>query len=101
MMDYTSRLVDIARRKERLLGRTEQQRVIIASACHALERPAGIVDSGISAFVYLKSHPLLAVVCAVVVATVSRRRLAGWIGRGWVLWRGWRALASWSRKFGA
>jgi hypothetical protein len=101
MMNYTSRLVDIARRKERLLGRTEQQRVVIASACRALERPAGIVDRGISALAYFKSHPLLAAACAVVVATVSRRRLAGWIGRGWVLWRGWRSLANWGRKFGA
>ena len=100
MMDYTSRLVDIARRRERLLGRAEQQRVIIATACRALERPAGVVDRGISALVYLKSHPLLAVVGAAVVATVSRPRLAGWIGRGWVLWRGWRSLANWSRKFG-
>lgn len=99
-MDYTSRLIDIARRRERLLGRTEQQRVIIATACRALERPAGIVDRGIGALVYLKSHPLLMVVCVVVMATVSRRGLAGWIGRGWVLWRGWRSLANWSRKFG-
>lgn len=100
-MNYTSRRVEIAQRKERLLGRIQLQREHIAVACQAWERPAGIIDRGIGAVIYLKSHPLLLALGAVAIAFIGRRNFMGWLGRGWVVWRGWRSLADWSRKFGA
>jgi hypothetical protein len=99
-MNYASRRVEIAQHKGRLLGRVEQQRDMITAACRVWERPAGFVDRGIGAVIYLKSHPLLLALGAVAMAAVGRRNFVGWLGRGWVLWRGWRSLADWSRKFG-
>ncbi|MEK6594440.1 MAG: YqjK family protein [Pseudomonadota bacterium] len=99
-MSYTSRRIDIARHKEWLLGRIEQQRGVIAAAANAWERPAGIIDRGIGAVIYLKNHPLLLVFGVVVMAAVGRRNFVGWVGRGWVLWRGWRSLGNWIRKSG-
>lgn len=97
-MSHTSRLIDIAQRKERLLGRIEQQRGVIAAACHAWKHPAGFIDRGIGAVIYLKSHPLLLVLGVVAMAAVGRRNFAGWVGRGWVLWRAWRALGNWMEQ---
>ena len=99
-MNYTDKLMDIAHHKERLVGRIEQQRSVITTACRAWERPAGFIDRGIGAVMYLKSHPLLLVLGVVVMAAVGRRNFAGWLGRGWVLWRAWRSLGNWRRKFG-
>lgn len=98
-MNYTSRRMEIAQRRERLLWRIQQQRELIATDCRVWERPAAFIDRGIGAVVYLKSHPLLLALGTVALAVFGRRNFVGWLGRGWVLWRGWRSLANWSRKF--
>jgi hypothetical protein len=36
----------------------------------------------------------------VAMAALGRRNFMGWLSRGWVLLRGWRAFSAWSRKFG-
>jgi hypothetical protein len=99
-MNYTSRRVEIAQHKERLLGRIEQQREVISAACRVWEVPVGIIDRGIGAIVYVKSHPLLLALGVVAMAALGRRNFMGWLSRGWVLLRGWRAFSAWSRKFG-
>ena len=99
-MSGTARLIDVARRKERLLARIAQQREALAADCRVLVRPAALVDRGVEALVFVKSHPLLAGLAAAVIAVASRRRLAAWVGRGWVLWRAWRALARWRARYG-
>lgn len=45
---FTDSLIELARRKERLIARSEQQRVVISVACLQLQKPLGVVDRGIA-----------------------------------------------------
>jgi hypothetical protein len=84
-------LIEFARRKERLIGRAEQQRTVIAAACLQWREPFGIADRGLAIARYLKAHPIVIVVVVSVVAVVGRRNLLRWAGRGWIVWRFWRS----------
>jgi hypothetical protein len=97
-MSYTDSLVDIARRRERLIARAALQRDTVAVACRTLERPAALIDRGVGAVMYLKAHPLLLAAGVLAVTLLGRRNLAAWAGRGWVLWRAWRSFSAWSVK---
>ena len=98
---FTERLIELARRKERLIARTAAQRSVIADAYHRWQMPASMVDRGVAVARVLKSHPLLLAIGVAVAAAVGRRGLLHWIGRGLVAWRTWRALGAWVRRHGA
>ena len=97
----TDSLIDVARRKERLISRAAQQRADIAVTCMKLRKPISIVDRGIEIIGYLKAHPLVLALAVAGVAAVGRRNLPRWIGRGFVVWRAWRALGVWMRNAGS
>ena len=100
-MNFTERMIELARRKERLIGRAEGQRGEIAAAIQRWEKPIGVVDRGIAVARFLRAHPLLLAGAAVAAAVLGRRNLVRWLGRGWVTWRTWRALGNWVRRFNA
>lgn len=89
-------LVEIARRKERLVARAESQRMAVAADFRALQRPIGIIDRGVEVARFLRGHPLL--VAAIVTAfTIFRRRgLLSVAGRALSVWRLWRAVSAWA-----
>lgn len=98
---FTERLIELARRKERLIARAEQQRAIIAQAYHRWQKPASLVDRGIAVVGFLRLHPLLLGVGLAAMIALRRRNLLSWAGRGWMMWRAWRSVNAWARKFGA
>jgi hypothetical protein len=97
---FTARLVELARRRERLTARTAAQRTIVADAYQRWQKPAGLVDRGLAVVRFLKSHPLLSAIVVAAAAAAGRRKLVRWGGRGWVAWRTVRALGAWARRFG-
>jgi hypothetical protein len=97
---FTDNLIEIARRKERLIARIEQQRTVISVACLRLQKPLGVVDRGIVIARYLKSHPLVLGAGVAAFAIVHPRNLWRWARRGLFLWRAWRSVNAWMQKSG-
>lgn len=95
---FTDDLIELARRKERLIARSEQQRIVISVACLRLQKPLGVVDRGIAIARFLKANPLVLAAGVVAAAIVGRSNLLRWVGRGLVVWRAWRSVDAWARK---
>ena len=95
---FTDKLIEVARRKERLIARGEQQRIVISVACLRLQKPLGVLDRGIAIARYLKAHPLVLGAGVAVAAIVGRRNLLRWVGRGVFVWRALRSVDAWARK---
>lgn len=98
---FTDSLIELARRKERLIARSEQQRVVISVACLQLRKPLSVVDRGIAIVSYLKAHPLVLAAGVAAAAIVGRRNLLRWAGRGLFAWRAWRTAGAWMRNAGS
>jgi|GEM_PF-572033 len=97
-MNHTDRLIEFARRKERLITRIEQQRIALSGEWHVWEKPAALVDRGIAVVGFLKSHPLLIAAGVAVVAVLRLHKFKGWLGRGLMMWRIWRSAGTWLRR---
>jgi len=95
---FTDNLIELARRKERLIARIEQQRIVISVACLRLQKPLSVIDRGIAIARYLKTHPLVLAVGVAVAAIAGRHNLLRWAGRGLFVWRTWRSVNAWARK---
>ncbi len=96
MSGIREQLIEIARRKERLIARAELQRAAIAVSVQQLQGPIAVVDRGLKIARFLREHPLLVAV-VIGVATVFRgRSLLSLAGRGLAAWRLWRSLSAWS-----
>jgi hypothetical protein len=100
MMMFAARRMEIARRKERLIALAAVQRTQAANAFRRWEGPAAVIDRGIEAVRYVKSHPLLLGAAVAVLVVAGRRSVFKWVGRGFVAWRAWQSLAPWRRRFG-
>lgn len=98
---FTDSLIELARRKERLIARSEQQRVVISVACLQLQKPLGVVDRGIAIVGYLKAHPLVLAAVVAAAAIAGRHNLLRWTGRGLFAWRAWRTAGAWMRNAGS
>jgi hypothetical protein len=97
-----ARLIELIRRRERLLVRAEIQRAEIAGAVHQWRVPVAAFDRVVEFVHTLKKHPALLVLPLAALLVIKPSRLAGWGGKAWMawrLWRNWRAspLAKWMR----
>jgi len=97
-MNHTDRLIELARRKERLIKRIEQQRDAIAGEWHAWEKPAALMDRVVAFVGFLKSHPVLIAAGVAVVVALRLHKLRRWLGRGLMLWRIGRSAGTWLRR---
>ena len=89
-------LIEIARRKERLIARAALQREAIGASVRQLQGPISVVDRGLEIARFLRRHPLL-VGAVIATATAFRRRgLVSIAGRALSIWRVWRTIAAWS-----
>lgn len=91
-MIYTERLTEIARRKESLVAKSGRERAALAAGFGVWQKPIDVIERGVAAARFLRSHPLLVAAAIVVVAVLGRRKLLRWAGRGLVAWRAWRTL---------
>ena len=87
-------LIEIARRRERLIARAGAQRAAIAGTYHELEAPAAIADRALGVARFLRLHPLLTA-AAVAAAAVALRRpgVLSLAGRAVAIWRLWRTVS--------
>ncbi len=92
-----ARLVELIRRRERLLVRAEVQRDELAGMVQQWRVPAAAVDRVMAALQALKAHPVLLAFPLTLLVLSRPRRVAAWAGRAWMMWRFWQAspLAKW------
>ncbi len=88
-------LIEIARRKERLIARAEVQRMAVAASFRGLQGPIGIIDRGVDVARYLRGHLLLVAAIVAALAVTRRRGLFSIAGRALSVWRTWRAVTAW------
>ncbi|HXF67268.1 MAG TPA: YqjK family protein [Burkholderiales bacterium] len=100
-MSATERLIELARRKERLIARAAAQRAEIAAILRRWQAPLEVADRALAVARFLRAHPLLVAAAAAAVVTLGRRRLLGLAGRGLAAWRLLRALRGWAAKLSA
>lgn len=95
-------LIEIARRRERLIVRAGAQRAAIAGTVRELEAPAAIADRALSVARFLRLHPVLTA-AAVATAAVALQRpgVLSLAGRALAVWRLWRTVAVWSSRHSA
>lgn len=94
------RLIEVMRRRERLIARAEAQRAAVREGFGGLRGPISVVDRGIAAGRYLRSNPLVLVAGVAVLAAFRRRGVLSLAGRAFAVWRTWRAVRSWAGKMG-
>jgi hypothetical protein len=94
-------LIDIMRRRERLLARCAAQRTELTTIARQWEGPLQVADRALAGINYLRSHPVILGVLAALLVVIQRRGLWGWVRRGFVLWRAYRALGNAKFKFTA
>lgn len=92
------RLIEIARRRERLIALAASQRAVIAGTFHEWRTPIGIVDRVLGVVRFLREHPLLS--AAAIIAAVAFRGggLMTAVGRGLAVWRLWQSVSTWSAR---
>ena len=93
-------LLDITARKAQLIERARRQREDLAVAAVVLETPAGILDRGLIAVRYVKSHPLLVVGAAAVLVAMRAGSIVKLGTRGFMMWRMWRSARGIASRFG-
>ena len=98
MTQVSDRLIEIVRRKERLIARAEAQRGAIAVAFQQLRRPVGILDRGLEVARYLRAHPVLVAALVAALVVFRRRRLISLAGTALTAWRLWRSVSRWTTR---
>jgi len=88
------RLAELARRKERLVARSESQRGAIASSFDGLRRPLTIAEKGLAVARFMQAHPALVGAGMAVLVAMRGRGLLSIAGRGLAAWRAWKSLSS-------
>jgi hypothetical protein len=92
-------LLEIARRRERLIARAGAQRVAIAGIVRDVEAPAAIADRALAVARFLRLHPVLsAAAVAAAAAALQRPRVLLLAGRALAVWRLWRTVSSLSSR---
>jgi hypothetical protein len=94
MSRIQDQLIEIARRKERLIARAGSQRAAIGANFRQLQGPIGIVDRGLEIARFLRGHPLLVATVIAAVAAFRRRSLVTLAGSALSVWRIWRSLSA-------
>jgi phage antirepressor YoqD-like protein len=80
-------LIRLTERKRLLIEQAAIQRATVAQEIEPWRPVVARADQGLALGRYLKSHPLLLVGGAALVAAVGRGRLVRWLGRGMFAWR--------------
>jgi hypothetical protein len=99
-MTYHAQMLEIVRRREQLTAQCAAQRAGVVALLDQLQGPLKIADHALDGIEFLRKRPAVLVVLAAVLTVVQRRGLWGWVRRGVMLWRGYRALSKSNFTFG-
>ncbi|MBI1965239.1 MAG: hypothetical protein HYV99_06340 [Betaproteobacteria bacterium] len=94
-MSASERLIELARRKERLIARAAAQRAAVAATIREWRAPIAVADQAFGIVRFFRSHPVLLAAAVAAIAALRGRTLIGLAGRGYTAWRVWRATSSW------
>jgi hypothetical protein len=92
-------LIEIARRKERLIAACAAQRGTIAAAFRDLRPPIAVVERALGVARFLRAHPVVVGLIVAGVVVFRQRSTLGLLTRGFAAWRTWRAIAPWLDRF--
>ena len=98
MSPNQERLIEIARRKDRLIARAGAQRAAIGESFRHLRRPIDVADRGMEIVRFLKTHPLLVASAVASIAVFRRRSLVSLTGSLLTAWRLWPVISAWSAR---
>lgn len=82
-----AKLVKLAERRATLVARAAVQRAELAQRLEPWRGPLAVVDQGVAAIRYIKSHPEIMAAMVMFAVVIRPRRISSWLRRGWVLWR--------------
>lgn len=82
-----TKLVELAERRATLVARAAAQRAELSQRIALWRGALAVVDQGVAAIRYFKSHPeLLAAAVVTFVVVIRPRRVLSFFRRGWALW---------------
>ncbi|HMV00501.1 MAG TPA: YqjK-like family protein [Rhodocyclaceae bacterium] len=88
----TDRRLELAQRRGELRARCARQRDDLAENFWPLERALVGVDKLVAGGRWVRDHPKPVAAFAIGLLLARPRRAWRWAKRGFLLWRGWRAL---------
>lgn len=93
-MSSNGQAFDIMRERERLLMRCDAQRLELTETIDQLQGPIKVADRAIEGINYLRDHPLVFGTALALLVVIRPRGWLGWLRRGFMLWRTYRAFRS-------
>jgi YqjK-like protein len=96
-----SRLDELARRRERLVGRAAEQRAAIAESLSGCRRMLSVADRGLAWGQWARGHPVLIAIGTAALVAVRPRLGLRWVVRALSLWRTGRFALDLVRTFAA
>jgi len=98
-MNFHAQIIELVRRRERLLANCDAQREALALAVDRWKAPIGVADRVLDTARFLRRHPVVLGAVVAVAAAVERRGLWRWARRAFVAWRTYRSLRqSWPSR---
>lgn len=91
----TSRLIELALKKQRLQFESDQLRDQWRAHVHGLAPAIGAADQVRESFGWLRRHPEVLIGVGVAVVVVKPRAVWRWFKRGFVAWQFWRRGQHW------
>ncbi|MDD5329568.1 MAG: YqjK-like family protein [Sulfuricella sp.] len=85
-------LEELALYRTALTARAATQRTQLSQAVIPLRGGLALADQGLAAARHIARHPMLLVGAMAVAAAFRPKRVAGWLSRGWEIWRVVRAV---------
>ena len=86
------KLAQLADRRRQLVAQAAFQRAALAQDMVPWRARMALVDQGVAAFRYLRSHPFLILGVTLLFAAVRPRGAGKWLRRGWLAWQIGRRL---------
>ena len=93
-------MIEIMRRRERLLARCDAQRAELTALARRWQGPLNAADRAVAGLNYLRHHPVILGAAIALLLVIQRRGWWRWARRGFTVWRAYRALGISSFKLG-
>jgi hypothetical protein len=88
-----NKLLELAKRRERLIQEAADQRVKLTQAVDVWREPMALVDKGFAALSFIKKHPVwMASGSAILLRVLQPAKVGKWVSRGWIAWQLMRKL---------